>query len=305
MGGPTSPANVLVIGGSGLLGNAVARVLSRSANLRVTCTVRGPATSARLRAAGPIEVIESVDALRLEDLESAFARARPAVVVNCVGATKHVDTGNEASAAYLANAVLPHVLSTLCATHGSRLVHVSTDCVFTGRKGMYVESDRPDAEDVYGQSKAAGEVRYRHALTIRTSIIGHEIDTDRSLIEWFMRQSSCRGFRRAIFSGFPTVTLARIIRDVVIPDPSLHGLYHVAAPPIDKYDLLTKVADAYALPVTVTPDDGFVIDRSLDGSRFAAATGFVSPGWDELVREMHSDWESSPSLFRGFGGAAR
>lgn len=296
---------VLVVGASGLLGNAVARVFAASPAFRVACTLRGPAMGARLRAVAPLEVVEPVDAERLEDLERAFDRVRPGLVVNCVGATKHVDSGNEASVAYGVNAVLPHSLATLCALHGARMVHVSTDCVFTGSKGMYLESDRPDATDVYGQSKAAGEVRYRHALTIRTSIIGHEIDTSRSLVEWFMRQSQCKGFRKAIFSGFPTVTLARIIRDVVVPDPSLHGLYHVAAPPIDKFDLLSRIARAYSLRTSIAADDALVIDRSLDGSRFTKATGFRSPDWDSLINEMHADWAAHPTLFRGPGGAPR
>jgi dTDP-4-dehydrorhamnose reductase len=296
---------VLVVGGNGLLGNAVVRVLANDPSLRVQCTMRSSAVGDRIRAGVPVEVLSPVDAERLEDLESAFDRAQPAVVINCVGATKHVDTGNDASAAYLVNAVLPHVLATLCATRGARLIHVSTDCVFSGRKGMYSESDEPDAEDVYGRSKSAGEVRYRHALTMRTSIIGHEIGTHRSLVEWFMRQTQCRGFGRAVFSGFPTVTLARIIRDVVIPKPSLHGLYHVAAPAINKFDLLSKIAKTYSLPVAISPDDSFVIDRSLDGRRFAAETGFASPGWDDLIEEMHADWMAHPALFCGHGGSAR
>jgi dTDP-4-dehydrorhamnose reductase len=296
---------VLVLGASGLLGNAVVRVLARDPGLAVVGTLRSASVAARLRAAAPVQLLEGVDIDRFDDLQAAFDGVRPDVVVNCIGATKHVDSGNESSVAYLVNAVLPHSLAALCADAGARLVHVSTDCVFTGSRGMYRESDAPDATDVYGRSKAAGEVRYRHAITIRTSIIGHEIDTSRSLVEWFMRQTECRGFRRAVFSGFPTVALARIIRDVVIPDASLHGLYQVAAPPINKLDLLTLIARTYSLPVRIHPDDALVIDRSLDGSRFAAATGFRTPSWEELVGEMHADWAAHPALFRGPGGVAR
>jgi dTDP-4-dehydrorhamnose reductase len=301
----SNPQRVLVLGASGLLGNAMVRVLACSPSLSVVGTVRGAAVVARLHGVANVRLLDGVNVDRFDDLQAVFDQVRPDVVVNCIGATKHVDSGNDSAAAYLVNAVLPHSLAAFCATIGARLVHVSTDCVFAGSRGMYLESDAPDATDVYGCSKAAGEVCYRHTITIRTSIIGHEIDTCRSLVEWFMRQTECKGFRRAVFSGFPTVSLARIIRDVVLPAPSLHGLYQIAAAPINKLELLTLIARRYSMPTRIIPDDALVIDRSLDGSRFAQATGFQAPSWEELVDEMHADWAAHPMLYCGPGGAAR
>jgi dTDP-4-dehydrorhamnose reductase len=168
-------------------------------------------------------------------------------------------------------------------------VHISTDCVFSGAKGMYVESDFPDADDLYGRSKYLGEVDYPHAVTLRTSIIGHELDGARSLLCWFLAQGgSVRGFTKAVFSGLPTVELARVVRDFVLPHPELHGLYHVSAAPINKYDLLKLVAQAYGKSIEITPHDQLVIDRSLDSTRFKAATGYAPPSWPELVRTMHA-----------------
>jgi dTDP-4-dehydrorhamnose reductase len=187
------------------------------------------------------------------------------------------------------NSMLPHRLARLCELAGARLVHISTDCVFSGAKGMYVESDFPDADDLYGRSKYLGEVDYPHAVTLRTSIIGHELDGARSLLCWFLAQGGpVRGFTKAVFSGLPTVELARVVRDFVLPHPELHGLYHVSAAPINKYDLLKLVAQAYGKDIEITPHDQLVIDRSLDSTRFKAATGYAPPSWPELVRTMHA-----------------
>jgi len=294
----TSPQTVLVLGASGLLGNAVLRVLAQSPALRVVGTLRSDAVLSRLSAVTDAKVVLPVDATKFADLQKVMDDVQPTVLVNCVGATKHIEAGNDPSAAYMSNAVLPHTLAALTANAGCRLIHVSTDCVYRGTKGMYRESDLPDATDVYGQSKAAGEVYYRNSITIRTSIIGHEIDTRRSLVEWFLMQGAeCKGFRKAFFSGFPTVTLARVIRDYVIPRPEMHGLWHAAAPRVDKFDLLSMIARQYGKKITIHPDDNFLMDRALDGTRFREATGFVSPQWPELIAEMHEDRQRNAKLF--------
>lgn len=165
---------------------------------------------------------------------------------------------------------------------------MSTDCVFSGAKGMYTENDFSDAQDLYGRSKYLGEVDYHNAITLRTSIIGHELDGARSLVGWFLAQNkSVKGFKRAIFSGFPTVEMARIIRDFVLPHPQLHGLYHVSADPINKYELLQLIAHVYRKKIEIVSDESFMIDRSLDSSRFQKMTGYTPPKWPELVQTMN------------------
>jgi dTDP-4-dehydrorhamnose reductase len=185
------------------------------------------------------------------------------------------------------NSLLPHRLAQLCAIAGSRLLHVSTDCVFSGSKGMYKESEASDAHDLYGQSKYLGEVDYSHAVTLRTSIIGREFTSAHGLIDWFLsQQGSVRGYTKAIFSGLPTVELARVMHDFVLPNPGLRGLYHVSAEPIDKYTLLQQVAQAYGKAIQIQPDERVAIDRSLDSTRFRAATGYAPPPWPELIVRM-------------------
>ncbi len=280
---------VLVLGASGMLGNAVFRLFADSPDLDVRATARSGAAVARLREDLRGRVITGVDVEQFDSLAGAFATAMPDVVVNCIGLVKQLAEADDPLAALPINAMLPHRLARLCAVARARLVHVSTDCVFLGTRGRYLESDVPDAQDLYGRSKLLGEVDYPHAITLRTSIVGHELGSAHGLVGWFLAQSGeVRGYTRAVFSGLPTVEFATVIRDFVLPDPSLHGLYHVAASPVAKYDLLNLVARRYGRDTRIVPDDRVAIDRSLDGSRFAAATGYAVPDWPELVRRMHA-----------------
>lgn len=280
---------VLVLGASGMLGNAMVRVLSENPALEVFGTVRSVA-SGRFFAPDIAErLIAGVDVEQHDGLVKLFARVRPDVVVNCIGLVKQLADAEDPLVALPLNAMLPHRLARLCELAGARLVHMSTDCVFSGKKGRYQESDPPDAEDVYGRSKLLGEVAYPHTITLRTSIIGHELQSAHGLIGWFLsQQGRCNGYTRAIFSGFPTVVLAQIVRDVVIPRADLSGVYHVAAQPISKYDLLRLIADVYGKAIEIIPSDRVVIDRSLDAGRFREATGYVAPDWPELIQTMHA-----------------
>ena len=278
---------VLVLGASGMLGNAVLRLFAQSAGYEVVASARSTSALRLLPAELSDRVICGVDVENMDSLTSLFAKARPDVVINCIGLVKQLADADDPLAAIPINALLPHRLARLCDVAGARLVHMSTDCVFSGAKGMYTESDISDAKDLYGRSKYLGEVDYPHAITLRTSIIGHELSGAHSLVGWFLaQQGSVKGFTRAIFSGLPTVELARVIRDHVLAHPELHGVYHVSAEPINKFDLLTLIAKAYDKTIDITPDDKLAIDRSLDSSRFREATGYQPQPWPELLRRM-------------------
>jgi dTDP-4-dehydrorhamnose reductase len=187
------------------------------------------------------------------------------------------------------NALLPHKIAQLCAVAGARLIHISTDCVFSGSKGMYKEEDCSDATDLYGRTKYLGEVHYPNTVTLRTSYIGPELNTSHGFLEWFLRRKNdARGFEKAIYSGIPTIELAKVIHDYVIPNPNLQGLYHVSADPINKFDLLQLIAKTYGLSTVVVRDTEVVIDRSLDSSRFRAEARYTPPDWTELIAEMHA-----------------
>ncbi len=281
-------SKVLVLGVTGMLGNAVFRWFSQSKDF----SVRGSARSSHGLARLPLEltprVVCGVDVENPDSLTQLFAQLKPDVVINCVGLVKQLDSADDPLLAIPINALLPHRLARLCAVSGARLIHMSTDCVFDGQKGCYTESDVSNSQDLYGRSKFLGEVDYPHAVTLRTSIIGHELGSYHGLVNWFLSQNQgVRGFTRAVFSGLPTVELARVIRDFVIPNPSLRGVYHVSAEPIDKYSLLKLLAEVYSKTIPIEPCDKLVIDRSLDSTRFQQTTGYRPPAWPDLVRQMY------------------
>jgi dTDP-4-dehydrorhamnose reductase len=280
---------VLLLGGTGMLGHRLWIDLRREHEVWVT--VRGDRNPFPDVPQFPADhVVRRVDGLASDDVIGALAAVRPDVVINCIGLIKQMEHAGDPLPALSMNAVLPHRLAAICRAVGARFVHVSTDCVFSGRKGGYLESDVSDAEDVYGRTKFLGEVHGPGAITLRTSIIGQEIQSRLGLIEWFLAQSgTVRGYRRARYSGFTTGELARILLERVIPAPELTGLYQVSSEPISKFDLLQLAKEAYGRDVEILPEDDFVCDRTLDSTRFRQVTGYVPPAWPEMIRAMAAE----------------
>lgn len=280
---------ILVLGASGMLGNAMLRVLSDDGVHEVYGTLRSEASKRYFQPAANLQLVSGVDAENFDSLIGVMATVRPQAVINCIGLVKQLAAADDPLTALPINSLLPHRLARLCDLANARLVHVSTDCVFSGLKGMYTEEDKPDALDLYGRSKLLGEVDYPNAITLRTSIIGHELSSHHGLVEWFLSQKvSVEGYTKAVFSGLPTCELAHVVRDVVLPRPELSGVYHVAAQPIAKYDLLRLLNDQYEKGLTIAPNDRLTIDRSLVAKRFQDKTGYVAPSWRELVAAMHA-----------------
>ena len=282
-------SKILILGASGMLGNALFRSFSRDDRFETMGTVRSAAAIQQFELAIRGGLRSHVDVENFDSVIAVLDGFRPDVVVNCIGLVKQLAAADDPLSAIPTNSLLPHRLARLAGLAGARFVHVSTDCVFDGAKGNYAESDTPNARDLYGRSKLLGEVDYPRAITLRTSIIGHELSGNQGLVGWFLAQEgSVKGFARAIFSGVPTVELGRIISDFVLPRPELHGLYQVSAAPISKLDLLQLVARTYGKDITIVPDETLVIDRSLNSDRFRRATGYEPPSWPELVSTMHA-----------------
>lgn len=283
-------ARVLVLGVTGMLGSAVFKAFSSDSEHEVWGTLRSAAGLRHFPAANHERLLSGVDVLDQDSLVAVLARVRPDVVINCVGLIKQLADANDPLTALPVNSLLPHRLARLCALSNARLIQISTDCVFSGKKGGYLESDVSDASDLYGKSKYIGELHdVPNAVTLRTSIIGHELNSSHSLVDWFLsQQGSTRGFSKAIFSGLPTVELARVMKDFVIPHPELNGLYHVSADPIAKLDLLKLIASQYGKSIEIRPDAALVIDRSLNSERFTQATGYTAPAWPQLIELMHA-----------------
>ena len=278
---------ILVIGGSGMLGSAVFKSLSEHHDVFVT--VRGSSAKSFFPGTLQQKMIVGVDVLDQDALVNLLVDVKPDVVINCVGLIKQLPNAKDPLVALPINAMFPHRLARLCGLQGARLIHISTDCVFSGEKGKYKESDESDAKDLYGKSKYIGELNnYLHCVTLRTSIIGHELNSNASLVDWFLSQEGqVKGFKKAVFSGLPTAELARVINEFVLPNPYMSGLYHVSAEPIDKYRLLNLVKDVYGKEIEVVEDDAVVIDRSLDSSRFRVATGYSPKSWPDLIQFMY------------------
>ena len=279
--------HIVIIGSSGMLGNAVTRYFFQETDFSVTGTVRSKDSIGLFPQSLQEHIVWGVDVDYFDTVRAFIKEQQPDIVINCVGLVKQLSDANDPLIALPINSLFPHMLARCCAEYSARVIHMSTDCVFSGSKGGYLDNDIPDAHDLYGVSKRLGEVDYPNAVTLRTSIIGHELNGNRSLIDWFLSQEgSVKGFCEAVFSGLPTVEIARIIKDYVIPNKELRGLYHVSAEPINKYDLLSLVADIYGHNTKIIKDTDFKIDRSLDSSRFRAVTGFKPDPWHEMIITM-------------------
>jgi dTDP-4-dehydrorhamnose reductase len=279
---------VLVLGGTGMLGHRVVHQFAGPHEVHTTIRDADAATRAQLPAA-----LHQLDVLDSDALHGVLERVAPAVVVNCVGIVKQLDAAKQAIPSIKINALFPHELAQACLRHDAWLVHVSTDCVFSGHlpfPQVYSEDDVADARDLYGRTKYLGEVG-APAITLRTSIIGPELEHGNGLFEWFRRQGDIEvsGFRNAWFSGLTTHTLADVIRSLVECHRGLGGVFHVSADPINKHDLLLALRDVLALPTTIRGVDTPRINRVLDSSRFRDATAIEIPGWGDMLNHYKKE----------------
>ncbi len=286
-----STPKILILGATGMLGHTLFEILSRLPALETHAALRRPeALLERVAPAFQTRIHAGVDAADQDSMRQLLDGVRPDVLINCIGMVKQLRSANDPLALITANALLPHRLAQHCSGHGIRLIHFSTDCVFSGARGHYSEADVADPADRYGCSKLLGEPMDGGALTLRTSIIGHELHTNHGLLEWFLGcRGSVDGFRRSVFSGLPTVEIAHILSQHILPSPGLVGIYHVAAEPISKLDLLRLIADRYGKRIDIMAAPGPAIDRSLDATRFNTATGYSPPPWPRLIDAMLTD----------------
>lgn len=279
--------NILILGGSGMLGHRLWMDLRKEHEVWVT--VRGEHNPFPVVPEFPEKFIRyRVDGMMFEEITRAMASIQPDLVINCIGLIKQMGhLARDPLFSIQLNSLLPHRISLICRAAKIRMIHISTDCVFSGKKGNYTEADQSDAEDLYGRTKFLGEVYYPHCVTLRTSIIGMELKNRLGLIEWFLAQDGpIKGFKNAIYSGFTTDEIANIISNYVIPNPDLHGLYQVSSNPISKYDLLVMANKAFNKNITIQPEETFFCDRSLDSTRFRETTHYQPPTWQAMIDQM-------------------
>jgi dTDP-4-dehydrorhamnose reductase len=288
-------SRVLILGGTGMLGHIVVRHLFEETPHSVWATARNVSA---LDAYFYPDLVSrfwnhNVDADDFDSIARAMTAIQPDVVINCIGIIKQLPISDDPLISITVNSQLPHRIAKISKLIGARMIHISTDCVFNGKKGMYTENDIPTAEDFYGRTKLLGEVTYPHCVTLRTSIIGHELRSQYGLIEWFLGQSGkVKGYTKAIYSGFPTIVMAKIISNYVISNSSLSGLYHVSSEPISKFDLLRIVSEKYKKDIEIEPFEELVVDRSMKSDLFRSKTGFQPPSWDKLIDAMYRDYKT-------------
>jgi dTDP-4-dehydrorhamnose reductase len=281
---------VLVVGGSGMLGHKLVQVLSESFD--VSTTIRGSLQKyEKFELFRRQQTFENINVENIDSVKGVVEAVKPNVLINAIGVIKQIPTAKDTIKTLTINSIFPHRLAELAREFQFRLINIGTDCVFSGNKGNYVETDVPDASDLYGKSKQLGEVTAENCLTLRTSIIGRELFTAHSLVEWFLsnRDGTVKGYRKAVFSGFPTIVLAEILANIIENHPTLEGLYHVSSQPINKHDLLNLIKKFYRLEIEIEPFDDFQIDRSLDSTKFRRATGFEPSDWSDMIERMAED----------------
>ncbi|NSY35193.1 SDR family NAD(P)-dependent oxidoreductase [Pseudoalteromonas sp. JC28] len=288
---------VLVLGITGMLGYSIYSNLSENKSLNVYGTLRNISGKDDYFKGLTENLVQGVNIYDFDSVISSINNIKPDVVVNCIGLIKQHDVSKLHTEAIYVNALLPHKLAKLCSTSGAKLIHFSTDCVFTGDIGNYSEESKPDALDLYGSSKRLGEVDYGGHLTLRTSIIGHELTSNVSLVDWFLSQNgSVKGFTKAIFSGLPTAYIAKLLIDRILPNTDISGLYHLSVNPIDKFTLLSLISDIYGHNIEIYPSETFKIDRSLNSSKLRKELALNTPAWPELIEYMNMDYKKRYSL---------
>jgi len=281
---------ILILGATGMLGHKLMQIFSKKYEVLGTVRKMGPAYE-KHPILGKMSLQGDIRADDMHNIRDTIRVFKPDVVINCIGIVKQLQESQDPITSIAINSLFPHKLAKLCQESKTRLIHMSTDCVFSGKKGNYTENDPSDAEDLYGKTKYLGEVDYPGCLTLRTSIIGRELETSHGLLEWFLDQQgkTVYGYKMAIFSGLTTTALAQIIETIILNYPEMRGVWHVASDPISKYDLLTLINEQFGLGITILPNDTIICDRSLNGSRFRQYTNIDIPSWPTMIEQIHKD----------------
>ncbi len=284
---------IILFGANGLIGTNLFKCLTKKSDYFIYLPIRSKDKLNRYyKNLKNKKILEFARFDELENLKSMITQINPDLIINCAGITKHNPNINNISEVLFLNSIFPKRLAQICTLLGIRLIHLSTDCIFSGNTGMYKENSIPDAKDIYGMTKSLGEIDKEPHLTIRTSTIGHEVGTSKGLLNWFLTQKKCYGYTNAIFSGPTTLELSKIIREIIIPRQDLKGIMNISSKPIDKFSLLKIIKKIYGLQTLIEPNDQFKINRSLDSSRFQELTNYTLKSWESMIGEMYSERNS-------------
>ena len=278
---------LIVLGATGLLGNTLLKYFSKQSNIKCYGIIRKSSDIDKLKSIKNVKLYK-IDYKNKNNIIKVFNKIKPNLIINCIGVVKQLTHKNQLSEIIRINSFLPHYLTELANVKSkTRFIQFSTDCVFSGTKGKYKETDFPGAQDIYGRSKLLGELTYPNTLTLRTSIIGHELQTKYSLLSWFLDQKKpIKGYKNAIFSGLTALEIAKFLEKFIIPNKKLNGMYHLSGNTIDKYELLNLVKSVYKKDIKIIIDKKVKINRSLNSNLLQKQTGYKPPNWTKLIQEM-------------------
>lgn len=279
---------IFVLGSTGMLGHALCDALIERKEYEVYSFGRRTLKEFGLNSHEKIkEFILDVNSEWENEFINIINNVRPDFIINCIGVVKQLVFENELQNSININSIFVQKLDKIVNnSERTNLIHLSTDCVFSGNKGSYIENDIVDPVDIYGITKALGEIKNsKRTLTIRTSIIGREIDRKIGLLEWLLSQNDnvIKGYDKFIFSGLTTYSLSNVIIDTILEN-FIPGLMHISSEPISKYDLLNKIKSEFKLAVKINKSNEPICDRSLDSTYFKNLYNYRILSWDEMIK---------------------
>ena len=286
---------VLILGSDGMIGHKIAQSLNDECEL-----ILSSRKSISLDTIGVKRGKILFHDLITDNLDSMLKKIFPDLIINCAGITTRRGVKDNIQNTRLLNSDIPHKLDSWANLNSKKLIHFSTDCVFSGSRGNYLDNDISDANDTYGKTKAAGEVNSFNTLTIRCSMIGRELYNFTELFEWLVKNKNKNidGYSKVFYSGITTVRMGKIISKIIKEDINLTGIYNISSIPISKFDLLHKLSNAFGLNVDITENKNIKSNKVLNSKKFTEITGIKTPDWDDLISEFVEDCGKNKSLYK-------
>ena len=281
---------IVILGSNGLLGNTITKYFFEKADHQTIAVLRNYSKIKLFNEKYHQNFLVIENILDYIETKKKLEIIRPDILINCIGITnkEKINKPYQIEKFININSLFPHRIQRICCELGTRLIHLSTDCIFSGSKGFYSENDNPDPTDIYGRSKLLGELDYENTLTIRKSVIGHELVSRKGLLEWFLHQNiSVEGYKDVIFSGLTVLELAKLIDKYILPRSDLKGILNISGESISKFDLLKIISDVYHKSIEIIPNESIKINRTLNSSKFYKLTGYKPNSWPVLIKSMY------------------
>ena len=281
---------IIVLGASGLIGSYMFRELSKT--FETFGTIRKSKIKYKdIALFKSNKIIDNIDILNLDNLNKLLESLKPNIIVNCIGVTKRKISDNLLDVIKI-NSIFPHELVKWGLINSARIIHFSTDCVFNGLTGNYNEKSNTNAFDIYGKTKALGEIQYDNCLTIRSSFIGRELFDKTELLEWVISNNGkkIKGFKKTMYSGVSALFLSKFIKNIINDHIKLNGLFQLSTDiPISKYDLICLIRDCFDLNIEIIPENNKYHCPTLDNSKLKNKMNFEIPSWKEMLVELKNN----------------